>query len=161
MFSHFAVEDALEMWHQHGRIKWFKWSHISNRSLSFILRSFICATLLLHPSFSLGCDDWAVHPSGLTMPISNDEPICPKFQPNIFDPSRCHECLRQKHLHTGAGVSAAEEAPQPKPNKETGIGAKTGAVTGIGSVLLTPIASQAEERDTSSKVREKRGRWTE
>ncbi|XP_034058190.1 serine/arginine repetitive matrix protein 2 [Gymnodraco acuticeps] len=90
------------------------------------------------------------------MPISNDEPICPKFQPNIFDPSRCHECLRQKHLHTGAGVSAAEEAPQPKPNKETGIGAKTGAVTGIGSVLIaltpiTPIASQAEERDTSSK----------
>ncbi|KAK1877267.1 TRIO and F-actin-binding protein [Dissostichus eleginoides] len=63
------------------------------------------------------------------MPISNDEPFAPR-------------------------VSAAEEAPQPKPNKETGIGAKTGAVTGIGSVkgvLLTPIASQAEERDTSSK----------
>ncbi|KAF3846776.1 hypothetical protein F7725_003854 [Dissostichus mawsoni] len=100
--------------------------------------------MLLYPSFSLGCDDWAVHPSGLTMPISNDEPICPKFQPNIFDPSRCHECLRQKHLHTGAGVSAAEEAPQPKPNKETGIGAKTGAVTGIGSRKETPAASYCD-----------------
>uniref|UniRef100_A0A3Q4M587 Uncharacterized protein n=1 Tax=Neolamprologus brichardi TaxID=32507 RepID=A0A3Q4M587_NEOBR len=32
------------------------------------------------------------------MALSGDEPICPKFQPNIFDPSRCHDCLRQRHL---------------------------------------------------------------
>lgn len=97
------------------------------------------------------------------MPLSGDEPICPKFQPNIFDPSRCHDCLRQKHLHAGAGESA-EAAPQQKSTAETGTGLKTvtctGIDTGIGSgkgVLLTPITSQTEERDTSSKVRRKRG----
>ncbi|KAI3360128.1 hypothetical protein L3Q82_014445 [Scortum barcoo] len=89
------------------------------------------------------------------MPLSGDEPICPKFQPNIFDPSRCHDCLRQRHLHAGAGESA-ETAPQQKSTAETGTRAKTGAGvdSGIGSgkgVLLTPIPSQAEERDTSSK----------
>lgn len=95
------------------------------------------------------------------MPLSGDEPICPKFQPNIFDPSRCHDCLRQRHLHSGAGDST-EAAPQQKSTAETGTGAKTG--TGVGSgigsgkgVLLIPIPSQAEERDTSSKVRKKRG----
>uniref|UniRef100_A0A3Q1I8K8 Uncharacterized protein n=1 Tax=Anabas testudineus TaxID=64144 RepID=A0A3Q1I8K8_ANATE len=30
--------------------------------------------------------------------MSGTEPTCPKFQPNIFDPSRCHDCLRQRHL---------------------------------------------------------------
>ncbi|KAL7379048.1 hypothetical protein ABVT39_022554 [Epinephelus coioides] len=88
------------------------------------------------------------------MPVSGDEPICPKFQPNIFDPSRCHDCLRQRHLHAGAVESSAEAAPQQKSTGETTIGTKTGTEAGIGSgkgVLLTPIPSQAEERDTSSK----------
>ncbi|XP_078125095.1 uncharacterized protein LOC144529711 isoform X3 [Sander vitreus] len=87
------------------------------------------------------------------MPLSGDEPICPKFQPNIFDPSRCHDCLRQRHLHAGAGESA-EAAPKQKSTPEAGIGAKIGTDVGIGSgkgVLLTPIPSQEEERDTSSK----------
>lgn len=97
------------------------------------------------------------------MPVSSDEPICPKFQPNIFDPSRCHDCLRQRHLHAGAGAGGSAEAavPQQKSTDETGIGAKiNGTDTGIGpdkGVFLTPIPSQAEERDTSSKVRKKRG----
>lgn len=51
--------------------------------------------------------------------------------------------------------------PQQKSTDETGIGAKiNGTDTGIGpdkGVFLTPIPSQAEERDTSSKVRKKRG----
>ncbi|XP_034394944.1 serine/arginine repetitive matrix protein 2 [Cyclopterus lumpus] len=87
------------------------------------------------------------------MPLSCDEPICPKFQPNIFDSSRCHDCLRQRRMHAGSG-DGAEAAPQQKFTAQIGIGAKTGDDTGIGSgkgVLLTPIPSQAEERDTSSK----------
>ncbi|GAA6215553.1 serine/arginine repetitive matrix protein 2-like isoform X1 [Lates japonicus] len=91
------------------------------------------------------------------MSLSGNEPICPKFQPNIFDPSRCHDCLRQRHLHAGAGEST-EVAPQQKSKADTGTEGKTvtGAVTGTGigagkGVLLTPIPSQAEERDTSSK----------
>uniref|UniRef100_A0A3B4ZL01 Uncharacterized protein n=1 Tax=Stegastes partitus TaxID=144197 RepID=A0A3B4ZL01_9TELE len=66
------------------------------------------------------------------MSLSGDEPICPKFQPNIFDPSRCHDCLRQRHLHTFAG-EGAEVAPQQKPPAEPGTGAKTGTAAGIGN----------------------------
>lgn len=94
------------------------------------------------------------------MPLSTDEPICPKFQPNIFDPSRCHDCLRQRHLHANAGESP-EAAPQHKSTAETGNGAKTGTGAGIGQgmgLLLTPISSQTEERDTGSKVSKKRRR---
>ncbi len=108
--------------------------------------------------FSTGCNDCAASPSGLIMPLSNDEPMCPKFQPNIFDPSRCHDCLRQRHLHAGTGEST-EAAPQPKSTAETELGAKTGTDTGVGlgkGVSIIPIPSQTEERDTSSKVREKR-----
>lgn len=120
------------------------------------------------PVFFVGCDDRAGPRSGPTMPVSSDEPICPKFQPNIFDPSRCHDCLRQRHLHAGAGDSK-EAAPQQKSTTETGTetGTESGIVLSKG-VLLTPIPSQAEERDTSSKVRkeerasvEEVGRWTE
>ncbi|CAJ1075800.1 serine/arginine repetitive matrix protein 2 [Xyrichtys novacula] len=85
------------------------------------------------------------------MPSSGDETICPKFQPNIFDPSRCHDCLRQRHLHAGAGE---ETAPQQKTTEDTRPGVKIGIENGTGSgkgALLTPIQSQAEERDTSSK----------
>ncbi|MEQ2175774.1 hypothetical protein GOODEAATRI_021187 [Goodea atripinnis] len=89
-----------------------------------------------------------------TMSQSSDEPTCPRFQPNIFDPSRCHECLRQRHLHTSAGERTKLE-PQQKPLPEDGniIGQSPEFGNGIGSskrVLLTPISSQAEERDTSS-----------
>lgn len=92
------------------------------------------------------------------MPLSSDEPVCPKFQPNIFDPSRCHDCLRQKHLHSSAG-ERTEAAPQQISTKEPGDGSKIGTGTGIGQgkgVFLTPILSQTEERDTSSKVRKMR-----
>lgn len=101
------------------------------------------------------------------MPISSDEPLCPKFQPNIFDPSRCHDCLRQRYLHTGTGESA-EVASQQKSSVDTGTGTKTEISSGnenengIGpgkDVWLTPIPSQVEERDTSGKVR--RGRAVE
>ncbi|KAM3597195.1 uncharacterized protein V6R79_001192 [Siganus canaliculatus] len=86
------------------------------------------------------------------MPLSGDEPICPKFQPNIFDPSRCHDCLRQRHLHAGTGAST--EAAGQQQQKPTAEPERTGAKTGSGSgkgVLLTPIPSQPDERDTSSK----------
>nr|XP_020480562.1 TRIO and F-actin-binding protein isoform X2 [Monopterus albus] len=76
---------------------------------------------------------------------STNEPICPKFQPNIFDPSRCHDCLRQRHLHAGAGESTGA-APQHKST--AGTGTRGGSSKGV---LLTPVLSQAEERDTSSK----------
>ncbi|XP_057201365.1 serine/arginine repetitive matrix protein 2 [Triplophysa rosa] len=36
------------------------------------------------------------------MPLTGDELVCPKFQPNIFDSTRCHDCLRQKHLHNSS-----------------------------------------------------------
>lgn len=86
------------------------------------------------------------------MPHSSDEPICPKFQPNIFDPSRCHECLRQKHLHAGAGnTGGGAVAQQQLSAKEAGEGSINGTSQGKG-VFLTPIPSQTDERDTSSKV---------
>ncbi|RXN19203.1 serine arginine repetitive matrix 2-like protein [Labeo rohita] len=44
------------------------------------------------------------------MPLTGDELLCPKFQPNIFDSTRCHDCLRQKHLHNTC--SSAERAPE-------------------------------------------------
>lgn len=111
------------------------------------------------PVCLVGCDDRADPPSRLTMPLSGDEPICPKFQPNIFDPSRCHDCLRQRHLHASAGEST-EAAPRQKSTAEPGNGTKTGTDTGIGQgkgVFLSPIPSQTEERDSGSKVRKKRG----
>ncbi|KAG7504786.1 hypothetical protein JOB18_017188 [Solea senegalensis] len=80
------------------------------------------------------------------MPLSIDEPICPKFQPNIFDPLRCHDCLRQRHLHAGAGENT-EVAPK---QKSTTGGTGTGIGSGTG-VVLTPIPYQAAEKDTSSK----------
>nr|XP_057905342.1 serine/arginine repetitive matrix protein 2 [Doryrhamphus excisus] len=73
------------------------------------------------------------------MPLPDDEPACPQFQPNIFDPSRCHDCLRQRRLHDGAG-DRTEAKATPK--------AIGGAKMGTG--MLTPIPSQAEDRDTSS-----------
>ncbi|XP_037834630.1 serine/arginine repetitive matrix protein 2 [Kryptolebias marmoratus] len=91
------------------------------------------------------------------MPLSSDEPMCPKFQPNIFDPSRCHDCLRQRHLHTSSGESpeaAPGQKPPPEPEAGTKAGTDAGAGSGIGSgrgvFPLTPIPSQAEERDASS-----------
>ncbi|XP_055366977.1 serine/arginine repetitive matrix protein 2 [Betta splendens] len=69
------------------------------------------------------------------MPQSDNQPVCPKFQPNIFDRSRCHDCLRQQHLHA--------EASQQKPTAAAGTGLKGG--------LLTPVPAQAEEREASSK----------
>lgn len=95
-----------------------------------------------------------------TMSPTGEEPTCPKFQPNIFDPSRCHDCLRQKHLHSGARESA-EATPQQKPAAEPENGDKTQTDSKVGrvkGVALTPIPSQEKERDTSSKV-EKKGEW--
>lgn len=89
------------------------------------------------------------------MSPTGEEPTCPKFQPNIFDPSRCHDCLRQKHLHSGARESAEATPPPPKSPAEPENAAKTQSDSRIGRVeagALTPISSQEEERDTSSKV---------
>ncbi|XP_061158325.1 uncharacterized protein LOC133169860 isoform X2 [Syngnathus typhle] len=80
------------------------------------------------------------------MPLADDEPVCPKFQPNIFDPSRCHDCLRQRRLHHDAG-DITEAAPS---TLDAVTGAKLLTRRGNG-MLLTPISSQAEEKDTSSK----------
>ncbi|XP_048847979.1 serine/arginine repetitive matrix protein 2 isoform X1 [Brienomyrus brachyistius] len=33
------------------------------------------------------------------MPLAGEDLYCRKFQPNIFDPSRCQTCLRLRHLH--------------------------------------------------------------
>ncbi|XP_046699616.1 serine/arginine repetitive matrix protein 1-like isoform X2 [Silurus meridionalis] len=43
------------------------------------------------------------------MPSTGDERVCSKFQPNIFNPSRCHECLRLKHLHTHTPTHTPEQ----------------------------------------------------
>lgn len=100
-----------------------------------------------------GCDD-SEDPS---MSPTGEEPTCPKFQPNIFDPSRCHDCLRQKHLHSGT-KEGVEATPQQKSAAEPENAAKTQTDSGVGrveGVALTPIPSQEEERDTSSKVGKK------
>lgn len=86
------------------------------------------------------------------MPLSSDEPVCPKFQPNIFDPSRCHECLRQKHLHASAGDTSGAAAQQQIFAKEAADGYKIAIGQGKVGMLLTPIPSQTDERETSSKV---------
>lgn len=91
------------------------------------------------------------HPHRIAMPLSSDEPVCPKFQPNIFDPSRCQECLRQKHMHASAGHASGAEAQQQISAKEAGDGSTNEVGRGKG-VFLTPIPSQTDERDTSSKV---------
>uniref|UniRef100_A0A8C6LYU9 Uncharacterized protein n=1 Tax=Nothobranchius furzeri TaxID=105023 RepID=A0A8C6LYU9_NOTFU len=57
------------------------------------------------------------------MSLCTDEPVCPKFQPNIFDPSRCHDCLRQRHLHTSSGEESDTVPPQKSlPEMESGRG---------------------------------------
>lgn len=94
----------------------------------------------------------------MTMSRSCDEAACPKFQPNIFDPSRCHDCLHQRHLHSGTGGSR-EAAPQQKSTAQPKNEAKTVTDDGVGrgkGLVLTPSPSQTEEQDTSSKVRNKR-----
>lgn len=58
--------------------------------------------------------------------------MCPKFQPNIFDSSRCHECLRLKHLHTHTPTHTPE---QVNPVSES--------------------SSRREEKEQSPKVRKK------
>lgn len=64
------------------------------------------------------------------MPLAAaDEPVCPKFQPNIFDSTRCHDCLRQKHLHNTC--SGGELVPEPRAS-----------------------AAHSDEKDTSAKVRQ-------
>ncbi|XP_064171163.1 TRIO and F-actin-binding protein-like isoform X2 [Anguilla rostrata] len=42
------------------------------------------------------------------MPLLEEEVCCQKFQPNIFDPSRCFSCLRTKKQHSG--VPAQEDS---------------------------------------------------
>ncbi|KAG5832446.1 hypothetical protein ANANG_G00291260 [Anguilla anguilla] len=42
------------------------------------------------------------------MPLPEEEVCCQKFQPNIFDPSRCFSCLRTKKQHSG--VPAQEDS---------------------------------------------------
>lgn len=101
-----------------------------------------------------GCNDRAECLPRIAMPLSSDEPVCPKFQPNIFDPSRCHECLRQKHLHATAGDTKGAAAQQQISAKEAGDGYKIEMGQGKG-MFLTPIPSQTDERDTSSKVRKR------
>lgn len=94
------------------------------------------------------------------MPFSVDEPICPKFQPNIFDPLRCHDCLRQRHLHSGSGETPEGSERGQKPSTDT-FEKMRFADTGGGSVkdkrvALTTVSSQGEEKDTSSRVRKRR-----
>ncbi|KAF4116611.1 hypothetical protein G5714_004100 [Onychostoma macrolepis] len=59
------------------------------------------------------------------MPLAGDELVCPKFQPNIFDSTRCHDCLRQKHLH----LTCTERAPEQS----------------------APAATRSDDKDTSAK----------
>lgn len=108
----------------------------------------------------MGGNEQTSTPSGLAMSLSGNEPICPKFQPNVFDPSRCQECLRQRHLHSSSGETADAAAQQKaltEPENGTGTGTWTGPSRGG---LLTPIQSQAEDRDTSSKVRTHKEGWS-
>lgn len=107
-------------------------------------------SLLVFVVFSVGCNECTGPPSSPIMPHSANEPICPKFQPNVFDPSRCHDCLRQRHLHAGAGETT-EAAARQKSTADTVSGKEASK-----GVTLTPIPSQGEEGDTSSKVGKKR-----
>ena len=96
------------------------------------------------------------------MPVAGDDLVCPEFQPNIFDPSRCHDCLRQKRLHVGAGANevgtatAASPAAVPQPSPP---------VPGTGRALAPPgapllsLPGQTGERDTSNKVGERERYW--
>ncbi|XP_061702009.1 TRIO and F-actin binding protein b isoform X1 [Syngnathoides biaculeatus] len=93
--------------------------------------------------FSAASNDYDNSHSTIVMPLADDETVCPEFQPNIFDPSRCHSCLRQRHLHRDT-----EAGPQPKSNADSVAGAKCG--TGPCNGTLPPIPSQSEERDTST-----------
>ncbi|XP_038844548.1 serine/arginine repetitive matrix protein 2 [Salvelinus namaycush] len=81
------------------------------------------------------------------MPLSGDDLICPKFQPTIFDSSRCHDCLRQKHLHsdTSTGTGTAET-----PQQSLTVEKEPGQATGPPPTLLP--APQAVERDASAKT---------
>ncbi|CAL8273957.1 unnamed protein product [Lota lota] len=54
------------------------------------------------------------------------EPVCAKFQPNIFDPSRCHDCLHRRHMHAGAGPHTEEATPAMGKESATGIRNRTG-----------------------------------
>lgn len=81
------------------------------------------------------------------MPLSGDDLICPKFQPNIFDSSRCHDCLRQKHLHSGTSTgTGTAETLQLSLTAEK----EPGQATGPPPTLLP--APQAVERNTSAKT---------
>lgn len=135
-----------------------KWNSGFWVSLPFIFNTRVLGFIsLCHNVFSAGCNDHAGFPPTFTMALSSDEPICPKFQPNIFDPSRCHDCLRQRHLHAGVGGNT-EGTPLHRSTADSESRAKSfpDAVTESGKgAALTPIPSQAEERDTSSKVRER------
>lgn len=107
--------------------------------------------LPLHPVLFLsvlrGGDEWAPATSSRAMPLSCDDLICPKFQPNIFDSSRCHDCLRQKHLHSGTSTgTGTAETPQQSLTVEK----EPGQDTGPPPTLLP--APQAVERNTSAKT---------
>lgn len=128
-------------------------SSINNQKLFLILSVLY---FIVIPIFACGMW-WSCRSP--TMPLSGDEPTCPKFQPNIFDPSRCHDCLRQRHLHSGSG-EGTEAALLQISTAEPVNGTKTGTDTSAGQgkrVFLKPIPSQTEEKDSSSRVRKKGG----
>jgi len=99
------------------------------------------------------------------MPPPADDPVCAKFQPNVFDPSRCHDCLRQKHSHAGAGPPT--EAGSPASGKEiaTGMGNRTRPTNETRTVTaeeeVSPLA--VEVGDTSGRkevgLEEGANRW--
>ncbi|XP_031690839.1 serine/arginine repetitive matrix protein 2 [Oncorhynchus kisutch] len=97
------------------------------------------------------------------MPLSGDDLICPKFQPNIFDSSRCHDCLRQKHLHSGTSTgTGTAETPQQSLTVEKEPGQATVPLPAPqlsltvekepGQATVPPPAPQAVKRDTSAKT---------
>ncbi|KAL6457415.1 hypothetical protein MHYP_G00343780 [Metynnis hypsauchen] len=67
------------------------------------------------------------------MPFTGDDLVCPKFQPNIFNSSRCHDCLRLKHAHT------PHKAEQVNPSVEK------------NSSHITAQVQSEEEHETSNK----------
>lgn len=147
ILHHFKCPSVLIHCNQEKEMKEKKW---------FVLLQLtqVLSASPLPPVSPGGCNDRAECPPNrhrIAMPLSSDEPVCPKFQPNIFDPSRCHECLRQKHMHASAGHASGAAAQQQISAKEAGDGSTNGVGRGKG-VFLTPIPSQTDERDTSSKV---------
>ena len=90
------------------------------------------------------------------MPLPPEEPVCAEFQPNVFDPSRCHDCLRQKRVHAGAVTHTEEATPAAGTERATGFRSRTG--NGSGASPETRTVTGEEEASPTVRGRDVSGR---